>query len=490
MSLAGIIIGLVISCIVSYLLAPKGWNAAAAAIVCLITGAIVFITVMLSIRKPMKIAAGASPIEALRYSGVHEPAKAASSRKLHRKLTPAGLAKINFLRNPKKAALTLLSLALSGILFICAATINNSISYENLGRANGFSYGDYILSIKSENGGDFDGYSTSRIQFNNPLNEELKKKILSIDGVTGVRSDIIAQCKYVLPNGNLENALVSGFSKGQEEQVGKMLKSGRCDYGAMSAEDGVIIMAAKNLKLLYKWEPAAGEKIQIEFLTPKGAVKKQFKVFGVMDSVFGGGSVFLMTDKTIGDTTLADCTGRFSIAVDKSKKEHVESALKAIVSSSPPLSMDTLDDTIESLKSQLGAAFLIIYAILLAVAFFGVINLINTTAANILSRKHEFAMLQAIGLSRGQLVKMLSAEGLFYTAITVALTCTAGPGLGFLLCKIFHDKFSATFISFRYPLPAALFLAASLLAIQTFIFCFSANRLKKEPIVERLLKTE
>ena len=44
----------------------------------------------------------------------------------------------------------------------------------------------------------------------------------------------------------------------------------------------------------------------------------------------------------------------------------------------------------------------------------GVLNLINTLVTTILIRRHEFATMQSIGMTRRQLRSMLVHEGLFY----------------------------------------------------------------------------
>ena len=71
---------------------------------------------------------------------------------------------------------------------------------------------------------------------------------------------------------------------------------------------------------------------------------------------------------------------------------------------SPPGRRPSTQTTIRLVGNLLGIIF--------GVA--GVLNLINTLVTTILIRRHEFATMQSIGMTRRQLRSMLVHEGLFY----------------------------------------------------------------------------
>ena len=71
---------------------------------------------MIAIHTPVKRAAAVSPLEALRYSDYQGKMKESSV--LHRKITPASLAKMNLSRQKAKSTLTILSLSLGGVLVV------------------------------------------------------------------------------------------------------------------------------------------------------------------------------------------------------------------------------------------------------------------------------------------------------------------------------------------------------------------------------------
>ena len=100
----------------------------------------------ISISKPAKIAANISPIEATKLSG-YEGNKKKDSKKLYRKLSPISLSFMAARGNGKKSAMTMISLNLAGIVFMCAATFIASIDEEEFSRQGWFQYGEYTLEF-------------------------------------------------------------------------------------------------------------------------------------------------------------------------------------------------------------------------------------------------------------------------------------------------------------------------------------------------------
>ena len=55
----------------------------------------------------------------------------------------------------------------------------------------------------------------------------------------------------------------------------------------------------------------------------------------------------------------------------------------------------------------------------------GVLNFFNAVLTGIITRRREFAVLQSIGMTGGQLKKMLVLEGLLYTLAAVLAPCSS-----------------------------------------------------------------
>lgn len=123
---------------------------------------------MIAIHTPVKRAAAVSPLEALRYSDYQGKMKESSV--LHRKITPASLAKMNLSRQKAKSTLTILSLSLGGVLVVLISTM--LVSYDGVAEARGraFPVGEFNIQLNANQSWDTAGISLSGLQQKNFLN--------------------------------------------------------------------------------------------------------------------------------------------------------------------------------------------------------------------------------------------------------------------------------------------------------------------------------
>ena len=147
------------------------WQAA----ICVIV--VVLLTVGVSIRKPLKMASGISPVEAMRYQ---EPTGKQKRKKSFKTLSVSKLSYANLQRNKRRTAVTILALGCSGILFLVVANIANNITAENYARML-MPKGDFEISLNyAEDDREYPENNLNIIQLQNPLNDDLKTKIMSI----------------------------------------------------------------------------------------------------------------------------------------------------------------------------------------------------------------------------------------------------------------------------------------------------------------------
>lgn len=173
----GILIGTVLGVCGGFLLFSKGFNAVSYVVMVSLTLISCWFMVSISIRKPVKIAAGISPIEAVRFTPVQKDIR---SRKKNIKLNPVSMGIANFKRDRKKTVAIVTSLSLGGIILLVVSSIVLTRSPEAQARSY-FPDGDYKIYLDSGE------VSKEKIMAaGNPLNEELKQEILAIDGITDV----------------------------------------------------------------------------------------------------------------------------------------------------------------------------------------------------------------------------------------------------------------------------------------------------------------
>lgn len=103
--------------------------------------------VSIAIRRPVKIAAGISPIEAVRFTG-NQSGKTHTHKK-NMRLNPLSMGIANFRRDRKKTISIVASLSLGGVILLVTASILLVRSPERIARQY-FPDGDYKIYIHSE----------------------------------------------------------------------------------------------------------------------------------------------------------------------------------------------------------------------------------------------------------------------------------------------------------------------------------------------------
>ena len=93
--------------------------------------------------KPLKMASGISPVEAMRYQ---EPTGKQKRKKSYKTLSVSKLSWATIQRNKRRTVVTILALGCSGILFLAVANIANNITAENYARML-MPKGDFEISL-------------------------------------------------------------------------------------------------------------------------------------------------------------------------------------------------------------------------------------------------------------------------------------------------------------------------------------------------------
>ena len=352
------------------LLFPKGFHGTYYGMAVILTAVACWLMVAFSVSKPVKIAANIPPMEAVRYSAGQEKIH---SRKKHRKLSPVSMGVANFQRDRKKSVSIAVSLSLGGILFLVVSSIALARSPEQVARLF-FPDGDYKLYLSSEQP------EEEIMTAGNPLNEELRQEILSVDGVRSV--------------------LVTRQSLHGKFRTSASAEAGMCD---------------------------------------------------------------MLTD-----------TNRMEVEA-------------ALVSGCSNLGLDTIDAHIKYEKMQSSIIFGSLQALSWLVFLFGVVNLINTTLSNQMSRKKESSILRSIGLTGKQLCRMNIIEGMCYAFFAAFMVLILGLPLSVAVCvEVSKKSFAGTVVPYQFPfLQMGLFLLV-LFGMEVILSVWLVHRQKKQSLVEQM----
>lgn len=131
-----------------------------------------------------------------------------------------------------------------------------------------------------------------------------------------------------------------------------------------------------------------------------------------------------------------------------------------------------------------------IYLLLLFIGMIGFMNLINTMITSIVTRKKELGILQAIGLSNKQLVKMLQKEGILFTIGTLTCALTFGNLLGYLIFVWGKNTGFMSVTTYHYPFIETIIMISMLVGGQFLIIFFANKNIHKQSLIERMRQQE
>lgn len=152
---------------------------------------------------------------------------------------------------------------------------------------------------------------------------------------------------------------------------------------------------------------------------------------------------------------------------------------------------------ITSFSDQLALSHLLIdftksgcYTFLAILGIIGFMNMANTMITNILTRKREFGIMQAMGMSNRQLNQMLQLEGLVFTAGTLVIALVLGNILGYLAFGYCKKQGVIGLFEYHAPVLELAALVAGISVLQTALAFILSKNIKKASLVERIRHQE
>lgn len=475
---------------------------------------------------PAKAAAKISPIEALKFQNF-APKKTKS-----RNSTNGGklhvMAFHNVFRDKKRAILVFMSLFMGITMILGVNGVISSMSAENFIKE----YMDY-------------NFEYNDIQFEQPeqLNKEVPQfdehfveQIKQIDGVENV--DIQ---KTVWAGIDFDETALEGFmkiqyedsrykSKGQSyEQMIEALK-GYADAG----DYGCYITTLPDDRVLEEYNAEHSDTpIDMEaFKRGETAIAGKDTEYNAPNTALVGETLTLTADSTDGkatdfkiggafyyddyDNTLSEGIGRrkdiqivpniifvSEAGMERLTKEPIISAIGVDIKNFNDL--ERIDSELQAINSTLtgsewqlrssvnqkelfeqmnyslsllgnGAAILLIVI--------GLINFVNVMLTGVVARKNEFAIMESIGTTKKQIMKILTLEGGIYALISTLLIMTFGNA--FLMLVADAVPHMANYAVFKYPVALVIGLIAAIFVICLSVPAIVHKATSDETVIERL----
>lgn len=441
--------------------------------------------VKLSVRKPLKIAATTSPIEAVRYIAYRNAPM--QSRKHNKKISPYSLALLNLGRDKKKTASTLLSLIFGGLLLFISASAAVSNTPEQFVREKFFVNGGSFRIYLSEE-------SVGKNETNNPLNESLKEELLNTKGIQKIipLRDSVGMCHYSI-NGNATEGMCDIISVQSTEGNFSFVEQHLID-GQMPKNQFEVLLTDGYMELgITKGTPIkitnSGEEIEC---IVSGFFDKRF--VGTENGTDAIDPANLIITQELAQqlfTNTENFAYSWEIITDKTYNDEIESAIQQkITSKEKGLSICSYNDAVEYMESSMNLLFGSLQMLSLLILLFGIINLINMTLSNHQARKQEISTLRSVGLSLKQLYRSLITEGLLYVLVSFGIVLLVGIPIAIPVSKAVGILFGMPNLSYQFPTMQIGGYLLILILLQLILSVWEIRDLKKRSLTEQMRAME
>ena len=457
-------------------------------------------TVAISTRKPGRMAAAISPVEAVKYTDT-----SAEIRKKNKKSTDGGklfkMALSNLGRNRKRTILVIISLSLSVILMNSVVTLAESfdlnkylstfVDTDFLAAHALYFNSDYrssderiseslIQAIKEgpgfEEGGRILFYPGVSVKMPEPnpihLNEYgaamnaegewinvdenmyPRANLYGLEELPLARMEIVAGekdpavLKEKLDTGNY---IIEGL---ETDDYGEVYEK----YVKYSIGDKVTIHNSSQIKIKYYTNSVRYSSVDYVFYTSKEGYEK---LGGDMDSVM---------------TYVFQC-------LDEKEGEMEQFLASYTENQEPMMSYESKTRYLDEFQSLKGTFTLVGGVLSLIIGIIGVLNFVNACITSIITRKKEFATLKAIGMTEKQIQKMVCMEGGYYAAGVVFFSLTAGSIFSLVVMGNFVMFW---FTTYRFILWPMLIVLPFMVILGILVPYITIRITDKESVVEML----
>lgn len=448
--------------------------------VLLVSAVCAFFTVWLSLRKPMRVVAAISPVEAVRYQENTKINHAVRERK--GKVTVFGLTCSNLWANRKRTVTTVMTMGLSCVLFVVLANLAGNIDNEFAAREQ-VEYGQFLLSLDySLTDQAYPENNLDEIQKSNPLGKEFQEKLKTIPGVIKVHTRNVFSVKENTGSGKNERVRsVCVLNRQDFERYSMSSVLGTVDYDQVAEADGIIYGYSHFFE---EDGYTLGNKIGMEIQDTERSIPLETKIMGA----FGHApATWAITEETWKKLNIrGDLTESVWIDCEPAEREHVESVIREQIAGWQHVELVTYEEAMENVRFATRIIQMGIYAFIGIIGLIAFLNMASTIIIGVVTRKRELGILQAVGMTNHQLNRMLQLEGILFSVGTVAVSLVVGCPLGFVIFRYAKEHGIYGLNQYQVPLSEIMIMTGVIVLMQMLLsYCLSRN-LRKESLVERI----
>ena len=446
-------------------------------IVCaVISGIFIWIITALAFQAPAKMAASTSPIEAQHTQATNYFRSVGAKRKL----TPIRIGWMYCRANRKKAAYTFLSLIMSGILMFGVFSILNAINPERLASQPYQGNSDVFVLLNST----ADEESTYDLMKSTPFTEEKKQKLYNISGVKDVYE------LYML-DGILTNSEGEKFELSIENAVNPETFKNEIVEGMQPShelQNGAIPVAINRQSPYYQklnMQLQVGDYLPYIIDTGYGQKEVALVVSGFVENS-DTGLVIYTSGENMKSLSEMNCTLAWYICLDDNGKDVATEIIKEIFIDDDRVDVSVLADDVMALEDYFHNAKVIITVLVVLISLFSFINMLNTSITNAIARRHDYALLEATGMTKLQLRKVQQSESFIYLVGSFIGSCILGIPIGLLLCTHISKIPGLSYFEYHFPVLFVFLYLAAVVMVYHVVSVYQKKSLQQHSIIERI----
>ena len=462
-------------------------------------------TVLIGRRKPARIAAGISPVEALGYRGLDGKVRA---RRTGKGRIVWRMAKDQLRKDKKKTFVVVLSLAATLSVFLCLTVLiqshgprtivsnymntdlliqNDTMWKEDPGQWQQIMDDDFLSQLPSA------GISQTHPMLNAAVAVPWEPEF----------SDLWMKKTYDMWMEQSYEDVKEDYKEHPETYYSYLTGIDRAEFAYLNGtldepvdekaflEGRAAILYRNDLE--FDRKELDGKQVSC-FLLGQEENTYSFDISGMTDDTYyampGLAPTIIVSDAFFKTIVKEPLISKLAVQYQKEYDENTEAQIKRAMTTSPNRKAFSYDSKLEAMKqvekaqnNMMGIGV----GITVLLALIGIMNYINTVCGNIQNRQVELAVMESVGMTDRQTRKMLVREGLLYAGLSLLLTGTAGLGITYFIYQ------SMNYMGIPFMIPAVpvllmvLVVGAICIAVPLTAYRLLAG---KRSVVERIRGNE
>lgn len=467
-----------------------------------IAAAVALVTVIISAWIPSKRATKICAVEAIRQNNdIKIKDKNVKTSRLTYKLFGLSgvLAPKYFKRSRKKYRTTVVSLFMSIVLFISAASLSQYFMWSVTGAKNTYGF-DVLFQFEDENGTKENLINQIKnertVTSAAYVNEYIMQMSVSTDQIT---KDWLANMAGGYEVGDTYDYIGTYVCFVDDDAYREFLHENKLDENLyMNSEtplgiaiDGQPTFSYEEQKY-YEINLLKNKQCQ---MTTKYSIGDEIKTVThnvgtvLYDAPYfagAGADLILLYPNSVKNTLVPEEKLHSDYSVYVCSSNHKVSAEKIEeLCDQMNIDCDVNDyaESIQTMRDLITILKVFSYGFIVLISLIAAANVFNTISTNISLRRREFAVLKSVGMTNGDFNKMMNYECLLYGTKSLLY----GLPVSFLLTYLIHNTLSGSYqMPFKLPLTAVCIAVFSVFAVVFTTMLYSMRKIKKDNPIDAL----